>query len=95
MQISKLTEIERKKAEIKVETLRQKKIQDQYDQILAQCRRLVSKNKEYQKSKDKYTKALTIKPEEVYPKEQISKLDQLLGEIQKRRRTQSSVCSTD
>jgi len=77
-----LTEIERKKAEIKVETLRQKKIQDQYDQILASADDSF-KNKEYQKSKDKYTKALTIKPDEVYPKEQISKLDQLLGEIQK------------
>ena len=38
-------------------------------------------NKDYNNSKNTYNQALTLKPNEVYPKEQISKIDNLLKEL--------------
>jgi len=78
----KLKEIDQKRASFVAENNRQKKIQDEYDAIIADAGTDFT-NKEYQKSKGKYQKALTLKPAEELPKEQIAKIDQILADLQK------------
>ena len=78
----RLKEIEQKLADLATEKDRLKKAQDQYNTLLADADNDL-KNKEYQKSKDKYTKASGLKPEETFPKDQIAKIDQILKDLQK------------
>jgi hypothetical protein len=78
----RLKEIEQKLADLAAEKDRLKKTQDQYNALLADADNDL-KNKEYQKSRDKYTKASGLKPEEIFPKDQIAKIDQILKDIQK------------
>lgn len=78
----KLKEIDQKKASLVAENIRLKKIQDDYNAIIAGAE-TDFKNKEYLKSKGKYQKALSLKPAEIQPKEQIAKIDQILTDLQK------------
>lgn len=76
----KLKEIEKKKAEIEQENARLKKLNSDYLALVADADNDF-KNKNYQKAKEKYEKALEFKPEEVHPKDQIVKIDAILAGI--------------
>jgi len=78
----RLKDIELKKAEIEAENNRLKKFEDQYKALIAEADNDF-RNKTYLIAKEKYQKALTLKPTEVYPKDQIAKIDGLLYELQK------------
>ncbi len=78
---NRLKEIDQKKAAIELENIRLKKLQEQYDAIMADAG-TDFRNKAYQKSKEKYQMALTLKPDEVLPKDQIAKIDMLLVQLQ-------------
>jgi tetratricopeptide (TPR) repeat protein len=78
----KLKDIEKKKADIEAENNRLKQFEDQYKSLIADANNDF-KNKSYAVAKEKYQKALTLKPAEVYPKDQIAKIDELLNELQK------------
>ncbi|MBV5314460.1 MAG: hypothetical protein JZU47_14260 [Prolixibacteraceae bacterium] len=84
--IRRIKETDQKKAELEAENSRLKKLQDEYNTTIADAG-TDFKNKEYQKAKGKYQKALTLKPEETLPKEQIARIDQLLGELQQEAET--------
>ncbi len=84
--MQRLKEIDKKKAELEAENLRLKKLQEQYTALIADAD-IDFKNKVYQKSRDKYQQASGLKPAETYPKEQIAKIDQILGELQKQEDT--------
>lgn len=75
-----LTEIAKRRAALLAEKANQKKLETQYESLLADAGSYF-KSKEYQKSKEKYQSALLLKPEETLPKEQIAKIDGLLKEI--------------
>lgn len=77
----RIKESNQKKADLIIENNRLKKLQEQYDAILADAANDF-KNKSYLKSKEKYQKALTIKPSEEFPKEQIARIDKLINELQ-------------
>ncbi len=78
----RLKDIEKKKADIEAENIRLKKFDDQYKALIADANNDF-KNKSYLVAKEKYQKALTLKPSEVYPKDQITKIDGLIDELQK------------
>ena len=78
----KLQEIEQKKADIEAENDRLKKLEADYAALIADANNDF-RNKEYQPARRKYQQALTLKPAETYPKEQIAKIDQLLTEQQR------------
>lgn len=78
----RLKDIEAKKAEIEAEKNRLKSLKTQYNETIADAANDF-KNKEYLKAKDKYQKALTLFPNEVLPKEQIARIDQILSDLQK------------
>jgi len=78
----RLKDIEQKKAEIEAENNRLKKFEDQYRALIAEADNDF-RNKTYLIAKEKYQKALTLKSAEVYPKDQIVKIDQLIDELQK------------
>jgi hypothetical protein len=80
--IRRLKEIDQKLADLEAENNRLKKLQGEYNALIADAG-VDFKNKEYQNAKGKYQKALALKPAEVFPKEQIAKIDQLLAELQK------------
>jgi tetratricopeptide (TPR) repeat protein len=80
--IQKLKDIEKKKADVEAENNRLKKVDDQYKSLIADADNNF-KNKIYPVAKDKYQKALVLKPAEVYPKDQITKIDELINELQK------------
>ena len=80
--LSQLKEIERKIAEQEAEQDRQKKLDEQYKALLLEANSNFS-NKDYTSAKTKYQNALAIKPNEVYPKEQLAKIDQLLSVLEK------------
>lgn len=84
--LRRLKEIDQKLAAIDAENARQKKLQDDYYALIADAG-VDFKNKDYTKAKDKYQKALGLKPAEVFPKDQISKIDQLLADLQKEEET--------
>jgi tetratricopeptide (TPR) repeat protein len=77
----RIKESNQKKADQIIENNRLKKLQEQYDAILADAANDF-KNKSYLKSKEKYQKALTLKPSEEFPKEQIARIDKLINELQ-------------
>jgi len=81
-----LKEIEKRKAEIEAENIRLKKLQEQFDAMIADANKDFG-NKEYPDAKDKYQKALVLKPEEIYPKDKIAKIDQLINNQQKEEET--------
>ncbi len=68
--------------EITTEYNRLSKLQEQYNSAITEAENDF-RNKEYQKSKEKYQKASNLKPSVILPKEQIAKIDQLLEELQK------------
>jgi len=78
----RLKDIEKKKADIEAENNRLKKFEDQYKAIIADADNDF-KNKSYVVAKEKYQKALALKPAEVYPKDQITKIDELIYALQK------------
>jgi tetratricopeptide (TPR) repeat protein len=84
--IVKLKEIDQKKAATEAENNRLKNLQEQYTALIDEANTFFG-NAEYSKSKDKYQRALALKPAEVLPKEQIAKIDQLLNEVKKEAET--------
>ena len=86
--LRKLKEIEQKKAALAAENNRLKKIDDQYNALIADANNDF-KNKEYLVSKGKYQQALTLKSDEVLPKDQIAKIDQILNDSQREKETNS------
>ncbi|MDP2338852.1 MAG: hypothetical protein Q8N05_20860, partial [Bacteroidota bacterium] len=82
----RLKEIDQKKVQSEIENNRLRKLQEQYDGIMADASRDLG-NKEYQKSREKYQRATGLKPDEVLPKEQIAKIDQILIDLQKAEET--------
>jgi tetratricopeptide (TPR) repeat protein len=84
--IVKLKEIDQKKAAVEAENNRLKNLQEQYTALIDEANTFFG-NAEYSKSKDKYQRALALKPAEVLPKEQIAKIDQLLNEVKKEAET--------
>lgn len=86
--IGRIKEIELKKSNLDAENNRIKKLQDDYIALINDAGKDF-KNNEYLKSKEKYQKALTLKPAEVLPKEQIARIDQLLTDLQKAEGTNS------
>jgi len=73
----RLSDIQKKRADAEAENSRLKKLEDDYKALIADANNDF-KNKTYQVAKGKYQKALTMKPNEVYPKDQITKIDELL-----------------
>lgn len=80
--LQKIKEIDLKKNSIEADNNRMKQLQDDYNALIADAGNDF-KNNEYLKSKEKYQRALSLKPAEVFPKEQIAKIDQLLADLQK------------
>ncbi len=78
----RITEIEKKKADIEAENNRMKQFEGQYKALIADADNDF-KNKSYAIAKEKYQKALTLKPTDVYPKDQIAKIDELIYALQK------------
>jgi len=78
----RLKEIDQKKANLLAESDRLKKLDDQYKALITDANNDF-RNKDYQVAKEKYQKALTLKPAEVYPKDQITKIDELIYALQK------------
>ena len=78
----KLKDIEKKKADLEAENNRLKQLEDKYKALIADADDQF-KNKSYAISKEKYQKALTLKPTDVYPKDQIAKIEEQLNELQK------------
>ncbi|MDD2304852.1 MAG: hypothetical protein PHP53_09170 [Prolixibacteraceae bacterium] len=78
----KLKDIEKKKADLEAENNRLKQFEDKYKALIADADNEF-KNKSYATAKEKYQKALTLKPTDVYPKDQITKIDEQLNELQK------------
>lgn len=78
---NRLKEIEQRKSDLVAENNRLKKLEDQYNTLIADANKDFN-NKVYPDSKGKYQKALTLKPAESYPKDQIAKIDQILAEQQ-------------
>ena len=78
----KLKDIEKKKADLEAENNRLKQFEDKYKALIADADNEF-KNKSYAIAKEKYQKALTLKPTDVYPKDQIAKIDEQLNELQK------------
>lgn len=78
----RLKDIEQKKTDLLAENERLKKLDDQYKALIADADNNF-RNKEYPVAKGKYQRALTLKPAEVYPKDQIAKIDELISEAQK------------
>ena len=64
--------------------------EENYTGTIAEADRLFGA-KSYDEAKTAYTKALSIKPNEVYPRSQISKIDNLLAEAQKQRSQQLAI----
>ena len=75
-----LGEITKRRALLLAEKTGLKKIDDQYATLIADAYNNF-KSKEYQKAKGKYQDALSLKPAEVLPKEQIAKIDVLMKEL--------------
>lgn len=78
---NRLKEIEQRKNDLVAENNRLKILEDQYKALIADANKDFN-NKVYPDSKGKYQKALTLKPDESYPKDQIAKIDQILAEQQ-------------
>lgn len=78
----KLKEVEKKKAETDAENARLKRIESDYAALIADANNDFN-NKSYGVSREKYEKALTLKPNETYPKDQIAKIDGLLAQMKK------------
>jgi len=78
----KLNDIDQKKANLLAEGDRLKKLEDQYKALITDANKDFS-NKDYPVAKEKYQKALTLKPAEVYPRDQIAKIDELIYALQK------------
>lgn len=78
----RLKDIEKRKADLEAENARLKKLEQDYKALIAEADNDF-KNKTYPVAREKYQKALTFKPAEVYPKDQIAKIDGLLAEMQR------------
>ena len=78
----RLKEIEKKQADAEAENARLKQLDQDYKNLIADANNDFA-NKNYDIAKDKYEKALALKPAEVYPKDQIAKIDGILAEMKK------------
>lgn len=78
----KLKEAEKKKTETEAENARLKRIESDYAALIADANNDFN-NKSYAVSREKYEKALVLKPNETYPKDQIAKIDGLLAQMKK------------
>lgn len=76
----RLKEIEKKKVENELENARLQKLNNDYSALITDANNDYN-NKNYPIAKEKYQKALTLKPEEVYPKDQIAKIDGTLASM--------------
>ena len=76
----RLKEIEKKKAENELENARLQKLNTDYSALITDANNDYN-NKNYPIAKEKYQKALALKPEEVYPKDQIAKIDGTLASM--------------
>jgi len=78
----RLAEIAKKRADTDAENARLKKLEQDYKNLIADANNDFN-NKSYGVSREKYEKALTLKPNEAYPKDQIAKIDGLLAQMKK------------
>jgi tetratricopeptide (TPR) repeat protein len=77
----KLAVIAKKKADIETEKNRLKTLEDQYNVLITDANNNFG-NKAYPLAREKYQKALALKPNETYPKDQLAKIDGLIKEQQ-------------
>ena len=77
---NQIGEIAKRRTALQDEQNRLKKLNEQYASVMAAAI-ADFRNKEYQSAKGKYQEALSLKPEETLPKEQIAKIDALLQEL--------------
>lgn len=76
--IKQLKEIDKKLADQEDEKNRLKKLDDDYRALLVNANSDFT-NQDYNSAKGKYQQASALKPNEVYPKDQLAKIDQLLA----------------
>jgi tetratricopeptide (TPR) repeat protein len=76
----KLKDIEVKKAALTAENNRLKKLQIDYEALIADAA-IDFRNKDYMKSIGKYNQALVLKPDETFPKERIASINKILEEL--------------
>ncbi|MGE5447262.1 MAG: hypothetical protein ACM3PR_02795 [Bacteroidales bacterium] len=81
-----LAEVAKRRTALLEEQNRLKKLDEQYAALMADADRGFNA-KEYEKAKGKYQQALTIKPQEVVPKEKIAQIDALLNELRNQEET--------
>ncbi len=79
-QIARITELLEQLAQ---DQLQLERLQQQYDAKLKEAE-LAFNNSRFEQAKNLYQQANTLKPDEIYPIEQIAKIDALLLEIQQR-----------
>ena len=77
----KLAVIAKKKADVETEKNRLKTIEDQYNVLITDANNDFG-NKAYPLAREKYQKALALKPNETYPKDQVAKIEGLLRDQQ-------------
>ena len=73
----KITEISKTLAEIEQAKKEQEALDRNYANLIQQADRFFTA-KSYDQSKGKYNEALTLKPEEIYPKEKIAEIEKIL-----------------
>ena len=73
----KIAEATRLSEELEKENVRLKKLEDDYSRLLSQAED-ASKRNDLIREKEKLTEALELKPEEIYPKTRIAKIDDIL-----------------
>ena len=78
----RLKDIDQKRTDLLAESDRLKKLEDQYKALITDANNDFN-NKDYPVAKGKYQRALALKPAEVYPKDQIAKIDELIYALQK------------
>jgi tetratricopeptide (TPR) repeat protein len=73
---------------------RQKGIDEQYTNTIAFADRAFN-NREYANAKESYQRALVLKPDEAYPKDKISQIDQIMGDLAKEERYSRAIREGD
>jgi hypothetical protein len=76
----KMAEIERLKKELADKQMAEKQKEEQYKALIAQADNKFSA-KDYEGAKSKYNAALGVKPNEQYPKEKITEIENILAEL--------------
>ncbi|MCB0790784.1 MAG: hypothetical protein KDB97_03385, partial [Flavobacteriales bacterium] len=75
---ARLDELERKRR------AEQEAIEQQYRELIAAADLALGQN-DYDQARDKYTEALSVKPQEQYPKDKLAEIEDLLANMEKRR----------